>query len=399
MSGPMLPLVRSPVRDIILSLVGKHVAAHSHATLPILPPFSLGLRPAPLPGLVSTVAFSLPLRGAAMLKMLVGVEILLFVVTAVSAVQAKEQHQHPTKKATFRIEQAIHAKISALRTYEDGHFVSRPEFDLLNTLQSDIRKLIDDDRERNTQLKDTIGHTLDGLHSEILQLGTLQQINTSASQNLNQGLGDIKGSLSNPPSPHFWLFPSLVTLLPAILGALAGATVTSTIVVYVAKRYTKRMRMIESTLEFSKRFGELINEQTELNNGFLESRSSDQKASMLPSPRETNDAKAWWWRFFDLMVYEYDFFMEGLLWDERFAEWMRWRWYEYNAKGAELWKTCGIDYLQGWNMWKTRSANSNNRLIPFFDHIHKLKSADEVETYVMSRSPSRFGKYKLVHGA
>jgi len=333
-----------------------------------------------------------------MFPRLIALTLLLFILST-SAPLAKKFH-HPLRQTTDnRAEQGIDEKINSLRAYSDSHFVSRSEFDVVNNLEVDINKLIDDGQKRDAQLthlSDTIGHTLDNFHAEVAQLGSLQETNTKASQNITVGLGDIRGSLANPPSPHFLSFPSISSLLPAILGALFGAGVTSLVVLHVAKRYTKQMRMYESTLEFSKRFGELIKEQSELNNKYVETRSTDQMQNTLPTPREANDAKTWWSRFFDLMVYEYDFFMEGLLWDERFAEWMRWRWHEYNAQGDDIWKTCGIDYRQGWKIWKDRPANINNRLIAFFETIHNLKNADEVEKYVMSQSPRRPNEYSLV---
>ena len=157
--------------------------------------------------------------------------------------------------------------------------------------------------------------------------------------------------------------------------------------------------MIESTFEFSKRFGELLHQQSELNNAYLKNRMTDATKNNPPTPLEANAARIWWWRFFDLMVYEYDFFKNGLLWNERYIEWMKWRWHDFNDKEADVFATCGINYAAGWKMWKERRPNEKNRIIVFFDEIHKQENTDEVEKYVKSKSPPKPYKYHLVDGS
>src|SRR5215831_9194487 len=51
----------------------------------------------------------------------------------------------------------------------------------------------------------------------------------------------------------------------AIIGAVITALVNMGVLFWIASRYTKRLKRIESTLEFSKRFQELLQQQRDLN--------------------------------------------------------------------------------------------------------------------------------------
>jgi hypothetical protein len=89
-----------------------------------------------------------------------------------------------------------------------------------------------------------------------------------------------------------------------------------------------------------------------------------------PTAVEEQDAVAWWWRFFDLLLYEFDFWQRGNIREERFLEWMLWRWYDsHPKKGEQTWATCGVGYMQGWERWKKHPAHGN-RLRGLLDDIH-----------------------------
>jgi hypothetical protein len=141
-----------------------------------------------------------------------------------------------------------------------------------------------------------------------------------------------------------------------------------------------RIKRIESTLEFSKRFQELIRDRRELNRKFSDAHKGNKDAE--PTPAEKDEGLDWWWAFFDLILYEFDFFQRGLVSEERFIEWMRWRWYDFKPKeGEKSWKTSGVTYQEGWHWWSTLSAQGN-RLIELLTEIHRAERAEEVPDIV-----------------
>lgn len=192
-------------------------------------------------------------------------------------------------------------------------------------------------------------------------------------------------------------------LWAAIAGAVISAVVLVILAIYAALKERRQAagdrhrKQIESTLEFSRRFGELLQLQSKLNKEYLGSRRNQQAQNDQPTPQEVDEARVWWWLFFDLLLYEYDFFKQGLIWNERFAEWIKWRWYDFHAVGDARWKTCGVDYRAGWQSWKDKPANQNNRLITFLDKVHnRARDAAEVEQIVAQELlPSR-GQYHLI---
>ena len=143
------------------------------------------------------------------------------------------------------------------------------------------------------------------------------------------------GGVMQTSSPSDLLsFLKEYTAFGAIIGAVITASVNMGVLFWIASRYTKRLKRIESTLEFSKRFQELLQQQRDLN----------RRCSTSPTQMDIDDADTWWWRFFDLQLYEFDFFQQGLVRRERFLEWMKWRWYDYQAAKNAMSNTCGMDY-------------------------------------------------------
>lgn len=111
-------------------------------------------------------------------------------------------------------------------------------------------------------------------------------------------------SILNNPSP--------------IIANLLSASISACVLFIIAAHYTTRFKRIDSTLEFSKRFQELLKDQRLLNAAY----DRDRLASpALPQTCiEKEDAIAWWWRFFDLLLYEFDFFHQKLVREDRFVE-------------------------------------------------------------------------------
>jgi hypothetical protein len=163
----------------------------------------------------------------------------------------------------------------------------------------------------------------------------------------------------------------------AIIGAVITALVNMGVLFGIASRYTKRLKRIESTLEFSKRFQDLLQQQRDLN----------RRCSTPPTTMDIDDADTWWWRFFDLQLYEFDFFQQGLVRRERFLEWMKWRWYDYKAAKNAMSTTCGVDYKEGWQSWKNRPAMKENRLVRFLDAVHNASNVQEIASLVKKNAP------------
>jgi hypothetical protein len=162
-----------------------------------------------------------------------------------------------------------------------------------------------------------------------------------------------------PPciSPLIW--PGAAPILGAIVAGFAAWL--------IAHYYTKRLKRIESTLEFSKRFHELIQQQLALNRKQAEDKREEKS---LPAIEE-KEAYAWWWQFFDLLLYEFDFWRRGLVRDQRFMEWIVWRWHDAYPKQGSEWTTCGVSYMQGWKRWRDHPAHSSD-LIKLIDQIHAI---------------------------
>lgn len=163
------------------------------------------------------------------------------------------------------------------------------------------------------------------------------------------------------------LWPNDASIIAAILAGL-GAWL-------IAHVYTKRLKRIEATLEFSRRFHELIQQQCVLNRKYAE----DYRAKTSLPEIEKQEADAWWWRFFDLLLYEFYFWQRGLIRNERFIEWMVWRWHDDHPKRGKKWKTCGVDYKDGWANWRIHPAHGS-RLITLLDEIHRIPDKNDKES-------------------
>lgn len=169
----------------------------------------------------------------------------------------------------------------------------------------------------------------------------------------------------------------------SIAGGATSALVAGLFALFIARRITLYLKMIDNTLEFSKRFGELLKEQGALNKAY-KTGITDKTPQHIEADLE--EAKVWWWTFFDLMLYEYDFFRQGLLWDERFTMWMIWRWHDYND-ATTTFTTNGMGYREGWSTWSERIPNIENRFVMFLTQIHKAADRKQVEKIVKSAAP------------
>lgn len=176
-----------------------------------------------------------------------------------------------------------------------------------------------------------------------------------------------------------------------ILTALFAAVIAW----WSAYYFTGRVKRIDATLDFSKRFHELIQRQDALNRKYAEDQIKlEEERSRNPPDRfklmavESSlkccekESVAWWWQFFDLVLHEFDFWRRGLVREERFDEWMMWRWHDAHPKADMApWTTGGIGYMDGWRIWRSHPAHGN-RLIDLLDEIHKARNPKEVPAIV-----------------
>jgi hypothetical protein len=178
-----------------------------------------------------------------------------------------------------------------------------------------------------------------------------------------------------------------VTLHPGIapiIGSMITALISAIVLFWIASRYTMRMKQVDASLEFSKRFHDLIEQLRTLNRSY-ELKRQDNKDG-LQTETDVNDANAWWWRFFDLQLYQLDFFHQRFLRAGRFLEWMTWRWYDHRNNTMSC---CGMDYRKGWQYWKDNPALGNNRLAVFLDRIHGAAEPEGVRKIVEQSAPRR----------
>ena len=266
----------------------------------------------------------------------------------------------------------IEAKFNELRTFYEARTAPQSEIaSRFDTLEAKLKQLIDAN-EGLANERGLLSRQVEDLQAQVKQN---EQAEWDRNQLFVETLKSIQAS-----SAFSWLL-----LLPAIVGAL----VSGAVIWWVAHVYTLDIKMVESTLAFSGRFGELIQRQSELNQGFAQGRVTQDSP---PTVLETTEAHTWWWRFFDLILFEYDFFRQGLVWKEQFKTWMLWRWHDYHAQGNDVWKTNGIGYREGWAWWKTRPANMGSRLERFLDEVHAGYHPDRVRQIVEEHKPKLLAK-------
>ena len=173
-------------------------------------------------------------------------------------------------------------------------------------------------------------------------------------------------------------FAEYISLNP-VLGPIFGALITSSALLLIPVLFTARFSRINATLDFSKRFHASV-----LNKDFATAHRGEDRPS--PNADEIEYAHIWWWRFFDLLLYEYDFHRHRQIDDIRFREWMRWRWYDFNGWDDHVWKTCGVSYAEGWQFWKNQPPVSGNPLVAFLDDVHAARDAKAADRRIRAYS-------------
>jgi hypothetical protein len=137
------------------------------------------------------------------------------------------------------------------------------------------------------------------------------------------------------------------------LGPFLGSMLVAAMALWIAEDYTKRVKIIDSELEFSKRYQELFELRHTLNREFR------YPTTEYPKTYWSSEAENWYRRFFDLLLNEFKFYEKGFVDANVFTVWMRWAHLNYNDSAFE---TCGMTYELGWNWWSGKE-DADNRLI------------------------------------
>ncbi len=166
-------------------------------------------------------------------------------------------------------------------------------------------------------------------------------------------------------------FLAFIKEYPAF-GGIIGSAISTIAVFLVAHVYTKSLKRNEATLEFNRRFHELLSERNKIDLEYV----TGKNRKGLPGGYYRRLGFLWWNRFFDLMLFQFHFFQEGLVNEVRFAEWMNWRRHDFQlgrnepGSSASAFATCGVSYEHGWDYWKNTPAHAGNSFIAFLDAIH-----------------------------
>jgi hypothetical protein len=155
----------------------------------------------------------------------------------------------------------------------------------------------------------------------------------------------------------------------SFFGSIISAIISAFVVWGVALGITKRLKRIEATFEFNKRFQDLIQQECKLKKEY-QTASGGQYSST--SPKDDTDARNSWYRFFDLMLFEFHFYREGLLHRDNFVEWMTWRRFDYKENR----EVAGMTYRKGWGHWKKIPALQGNEFIALLNKIHVRKQIE-----------------------
>lgn len=153
---------------------------------------------------------------------------------------------------------------------------------------------------------------------------------------------------------------------------LFGAVITGLVAIYVANTFTKRLKRVDATLEFSKRYHDLMADQPSLNH---------------EDPASLAKWRNWWIRFFDLMYFQYHFYIRGLFLQERFREWMGWRNSEWRESPDPSSMDYPYSYAAGWRYWLEKSRSNHFGLfVVFMNRIHESNNIAEIYLLVLADS-------------
>jgi hypothetical protein len=180
--------------------------------------------------------------------------------------------------------------------------------------------------------------------------------------------------------------------LGGIYGAILSSAVALCVAVGVARVFTGRVKRIEATLEFSKRYHSLLEQHHSLNNSFYYDADGNINNNPVRTARQEGDSWALFFQLFDLLLHEFNFFRQGFVERHAFVEWMKWRWYDWDPNRAAAgpgrhFETCGISYRAAWVHWRAVAAVANNPFVSFLNSVHDAHSENAVQPFVKRYAP------------
>jgi hypothetical protein len=178
------------------------------------------------------------------------------------------------------------------------------------------------------------------------------------------------------------------SLFDKIVGPVSGAATSAVLAgifaVLIAVGVTWFLKQTDNTHDFSKRYWDVIEDGLNLNKDIAMAKIHDKA---IPVEIINALAESWWFKYFDLMLFQYEYFKRGALKRERFAHWMKWRWLDCKDAESGL-KVGGKNYIEGWEIWSKHLGNSNNEFVPFLTSIHNQASATDALNYALRSFPS-----------
>jgi hypothetical protein len=172
--------------------------------------------------------------------------------------------------------------------------------------------------------------------------------------------------------------------LMSFLGSLLSAVISACVIIFVANHYTKRMKQIDATLEFNKRFQDLRMDQLKINTEYRNSERNRKSPGV--KPESSPEAILWWRRYFDLMMFQFQFYCKGLVDESKFVQWMKWRQYDFNDTDQDSSATGGVTYHVGWGNWQTIPAIRGDPFVEFLNRVHSSR-VDQVHKIVGEYAP------------
>jgi len=192
--------------------------------------------------------------------------------------------------------------------------------------------------------------------------------------------------------------------LGPFFGAILAAVVAAAFGFFIVHQHARRLKQSEATLEFSKRFQTLLEQQHRLNAKFYCEEESGKLKCPSPAPSAKDELDAWnlFRQFFDLMLNEFSYFQAGVIHADVFADWMLWRWYDWDPARARRdgdvtprpggldipsLEICGASYRTGWAWWIQRPVVTDTSFVNFMNALHDARDEAAARRIVKDWAP------------
>jgi hypothetical protein len=168
--------------------------------------------------------------------------------------------------------------------------------------------------------------------------------------------------------------------LGPLWGALIGAIITSAVVGGVVHSRTTRHQEASALFEFGKRFHDLMDRAHALAKDYAPGPDG-------PSALDRAEAGAYYRKFFDLMLNEYNFFRKGLVSPAAFEDWMMWRWGAWHELEGAAIVVRGVPYQAAWTEWSRRPLMRASPFVALIDQVHAAPDLKAVGRLVRRAAP------------